>query len=305
MKNIDTLLVIARKFNDIFYAVSTPVWHQSKHRILVIFAKIGFSELFPLKDKFDDVIIFDSSDKRSNNLHIIQEIYKTRKYVQCDAILVSNVVLVANQYLIKITKCQQIFLLEDGLMNYYDFRPSASLIKHLTQLILGIDEQKLFNRIRKTFLLSPKLAKYYRGELVQLQLTPQVLLIPDSLDIDGKKIFVGQCLYKFGYMSLPQYNIIVNRIIKQHDIDYYLPHPFASNEEHIDCPILNLNKSHITLEILASQFKFELYSFCSSVLYSTCIINPNIKNCLIRIPELFDKSELPVIKKYCSKIIDI
>lgn len=305
MDEVDTLLVIARKFNDIFYAISTSEWTRFKRRVLVIFANNGFSEQFPFQEMFDDVLVLGSTENRKNSIHIIRDIRRVKKRIRCDAVMVSNVVLVVNQYLMKISGGRQIFLLEDGLMNYYDFHPSTSRLKYITQLFLGINERKLFNRITETFLLVPGMARYYGGKLAQLQLKPLIMPIWEKLDIVDKKIFVGQCVYKFGYMSLEEYNRRVNQIIKKYDIDYYLPHAFASEEEQIDCPVLDLSKLHITLEVLASQFNFELYSFCSSVLYTTRVINSNVKSYLVHIPELTEKSKLPVIEKYCSKIIDI
>ncbi len=304
MDNINNLLVIARKFNDIYYAVSTAEWGQFKRRVLVIFADGEFSRQFPLQSEFDDVITLDTTETRRNNLRIIREIRRLKNRIQSDAVMVSNIVLVVNQYLIKMSKSRQIYLLEDGLMNYYDFQPSASKIKRVVQLFLGIDESGLLGRIVKTYLLAPSMARYYSGEPVQLKLhRPRQLM--RNPDVEGKRIFVGQCLYKFGYMSLDTYNAIVNRIIMECNIDYYLPHAFASKDEHIDCPILEIGDSHVTLEVLASEFDFDLYSFCSSVLYTTRIINSRIKSYLIRIPELSEKSEVPVIKEYCSQVIDI
>ena len=304
MNNIGNLLVIARKFNDVFYAVSTSEWQRSDRRVLAIFAGREFAEQFPLQEEFDDVIVFDSGDSRLSNIGTIRKIRRVRKRIRCDAVMLSNIVLVVNQYLMKMSECRHVFLLEDGLMNYYDFRPSFRRIKYLTQLLLGINEQKLFGRISKTFLLAPDMARYYGGNLIQLRLSSTILRNRVRSDIEGKKIFVGQCLYRFGYMSLETYNERVNRIVKKYCIDYYLPHAFALDGEQIDCPIFDLGKLHTTLEVLALQSDFVLYSFCSSVLYTTRIVNANVESYLVRIPELLEKSDLPVIKKYCSGIID-
>lgn len=304
MDKFDTLLVIARKYNDIFYAISTPEWKCYNRHILVIFANDNFVKQFPAQERFDDIVIFNSVGNRIGDMGLIRKIQKEKLRIQCDAIMLSNIVIVINQYLIKVCKGRQIYLLEDGLMNYYDFHPSTSKIKRLSQLLLGINERKLFNQISKTFLLNPNLAQYYGGRLEQLQLSSYILNDNIQLDIKGKKIFVGQCLYRFGYMSLRTYNDHVNRIIKKYDIDYYLPHAFAMDGERINCSVLNIQEKQTTLEALAFQTNFVIYSFCSSVLYTTRIINPDIQTFLIRIPELYEKSELPVIKKYCTGVVD-
>ena len=301
----NSLLVLARKFNDIFYAISTPEWRCYDYHILVIFAQESFATQFPLRERFDKVFVFDSPTQRKEELAVIREIKAKKSELQCEAVMLSNIVLVANQYLIKATQCKHIYLLEDGLMNYSDFRPSDSRIKFIVQCLLGINQRKLIERIQKTYLLIPDMARFYGGERVQLK--PLSLKnIEESIlsRIEGKKIFVGQCLYRFGYMSIEKYNALVNRMIKKYNIDFYLPHAFSLEGEQIDCPILDLAQSGITLEFLAAETSFTLYSFSSSVLYTTRIINPAVKTYLIQIPEQSNASTFPIFRKYCSGIIE-
>lgn len=306
MSNGSTLLVIARKFNDIFYALSTLEWNQANRRILAIFASDKFAERFPFQQKFDDVSVFCVSEDHFSHIAVLKAIRKEKKRIQCDMVMLSNIVLVDNQYLIKMSGANRIFLLEDGLMNYYDFRPKSNRIKSWVQKILGINERMLFTNVAKTYLLAPELARFYNGKRCRLNLSSGLSEsnMQKALMLQGKKIFVGQCLYRFNYMSLPLYNERINKIVKTYDIDYYLPHAFALEGEQIDCPILDIGNMQVTLELLASYTDFSIYSFCSSVLYTTRIINPKIKSYLIRIPELVDMSDTPVIKKYCNHIID-
>ena len=301
----NTLLVIARKYNDIFYAVSTPEWRQFDRRILVIFTERQSIEGYPLLTLFDDVIRLSCSGVRFGNLLLLWRIKALKKRVRCAAVMMSNMVLVANQYLAKISAGKRMILLEDGLMNYYDFQPSESKTKRCVQYFLGINERKVFDAISHTYLLAPELACYYGGNPEPLKLDAGVIAANTQLeDIEGKTIFVGQCLYRFGNMTIETYSKLVNDIIKKYHIDYYLPHAFALCGEKIDCPILDLGRSRATLEFFSTQYNFTVYSFCSSVLYSTRIINPAVRSYLIRLPELRDKSELPVIKKYCTGVID-
>lgn len=305
MDSNNVLLVIARKYNDIFYAVSTPEWQQFDCHILVIFTEKKSLEGYPLLSLFDDIINLHCSGARTGTLFLLWKIKAIEKRVQCTAVMMSNMVLVANQYLAKISGGKHIILLEDGLMNYYDFKPSKNKFKRCVQSFLGIDECKVFNNISHTYLLAPQLARYYGGTVNPLKLENKIIFEDAQLqDIEGKTIFVGQCLYRFGNMSVGAYNDRVNHLIKKYHIDYYLPHAFALGDENIDCQVLDLGKSHATLEVFAARYNFTIYSFCSSVLYSTRIINPAVRSYLIRLPELLDKSELPVIKKYCSGIID-
>mgnify|MGYP001653039544 CR=1 FL=1 len=304
MNSDETLLVVARKYNDVFYAVSIPEWHRYGRHILVIFADGDAAGKFPLRDLFDDVVCIGGSGKRAGNLAVIRQIRSLKKRIQCAAVTMSNMVLVANQYLAKISGAKVRVLLEDGLMNYYDFKSSESKIKRITQFLLGIDQRVLFDSVARTYLLAPDLARYYGGSPELLKLNQEMTAgYVRSCNMEGKVIFVGQCLYRFGYMSIETYNERVNRFIKQYHVDYYLPHAFALDGEKIDCPVFDLGESRATLEVFASRFDFTVYSFCSSVLYTTRIINPDVRSFLVRIPELSDKSGLPVIKKYCSGVI--
>lgn len=304
MNGIDTLLVIARKFNDVFYAMSTPEWRDARHRVMAIFARAEFAGQFPFREEFDDIIVFGAGQSLTDYAGVLQAIRAERARIRCDAVMLSNMVLVSNQYLIKVSGARDVFLLEDGTMNYYDFLPSSSRMKYLTQWFMGINQKELFRRVSRTYLLDPDMARYYGGNAVRLRLSPTILQNRIRSDIQGKKIFVGQRPYYFGLMSLEAYCERVNRFVRKHRIDYYLPHAFAAPEVRIDCPVLDIGKLQVTLEILAAQYDFVIYSFGSSVLYSTRVINPGIETYLVRTPELPAMSELPVMKKYCSGIVD-
>lgn len=297
--------MIARKFNDIFYAISTPEWEYYNSHVLVIFANDEFAVQFPFKEKFDKVYVFDSSRKRKNDLGIIWRLKTRQEELKCTAIMLSNIVLIVNQYLIKISQCQSIFLLEDGLMNYCNFKPSNSRLKLFVQCLLGINQRKLIDSVKNTYLLVPNMAQFYGGVRAQLNPLPIQNVEANLLSkIKGKKIFVGQCLYRFGYMSIEKYNELVNAMIKKYDIDFYLSHAFSLEGEQIDCPILNLAQFGITLEFLASQTSFTLYSFSSSVLYTTRVINPDVMTYLIQIKEQSSASSFPIFLKYCSGFIN-
>lgn len=303
MTNSNSLLVIARKFNDIFYAIETPIWDEFDYHILVICANQRFAKQFPLKEKFNKIIVFDSSQNRLSYGSILREINKKRKEIQCTVAITSNITLIVNQYILKASRCKNILLVEDGLMNYYNFTPKKNSWKRIAQFVLGINEHKLTKKILYTFLLDPDQAMYYKGQVAKLHITRPNLQL-DIKQIENKKIFVGQCIYEFGYMTIKAYNKKVNETIQKYNIDYYIPHAFASHQEEIMCNTLDLNQLHVTLEILSTQTDFTIYSFSSSVLYSTKIINNRIKSYLIRIPELNEQSKLPIINKYCDGIIN-
>ena len=305
MNEIDTLLVIGLKFNDVFYAMSTSEWHHAEHRILaVIAARRDFALQFHHMEGFDDTVVIDFERNDIGRFKTCLQIKRYSKRLQCDTVMLSNPLLVITQYLIKVSRAREVICLEDGTLNYHTLHPSLSLIKPFVQRMLGLNERKLFNSVSRTYLLIPEMAKFYNGEPVRLQLSPELLSERITVDIRNKKIFVGQVPYHFGQMTLEAYCERVNKFVKKYNIDYYLPHAFADSGEQVDCPILDIEKLRITLEILALQYDFVIYSFGSSVLYSTRIINPRIKTYMVRISELSKIPALPLLEKYCSGTVD-
>ena len=132
--------------------------------------------------------------------------------------------------------------------------------------------------------MKPESATYFFGEKKQLLLTQLEFDIDDNLGIEGKRIFIGQPLYKNGFFSLEEYNDYVNMCISLYEIDFYFPHLFADAGERIDCPILDLSKCKLTLEALATTYNFTIYSFASSVLFTTRQINPAIEAHMLILP---------------------
>ena len=131
--------------------------------------------------------------------------------------------------------------------------------------------------------------------------------MPDELQfLNHKKIFVGQPLYSYNYISIDDYIKLTNEIIKKCEIDYYLPHAFASDEENIDCPKLSLSDHNLTLEALASKLNLHLFSFGSTVLYSCKSINPNTISVLVKTanPNTLNY-EVKFIESFCDKTIVI
>lgn len=57
----DKILVVARKYNDIFYAISTSEWSQcSKHYLLMITDRLDQNE-YPMQHLFDRSGLFMQS----------------------------------------------------------------------------------------------------------------------------------------------------------------------------------------------------------------------------------------------------
>lgn len=303
--NKDVLLVIAKKYNDIFYAISTPEWNQYQFHKLIIVSENVKSENFPLQHLFDNILCVNYSGTRLGILYLLPKLWKLRYELRCSILLLSNPLLVINQFIIKLSMCSRIVAIEDGVMNYCHFSASRNKFKKLLQFFMYSPEGKLLSRISKTYLLVPDMAIYFWGERIKLKINSDILNNLNLPKISGTSIFVGQNLYKYGFFSLDGYCSLVNRIIQIYNIKYYLPHPFASKDETILCEYLDLDSANVTLEILAGKYDFTIYSFASSLLYTTRAINPNVNTFLIRVPQLQEKSNRLIMKKFCSKIIDL
>lgn len=301
------MLVIARKYNDIFYAMSTTEWEQSNEHYLLVVTNHKDSVKFPMLKYFDKVFIVCF---QSGNLGYFRQCLRIKQianslsysYVVC-----SNPAMVANYCAINTKKIRYAILLEDGLMNYYNFRPSECLSKKLLALVLGININKVLSSIVKTYLLKPELVKFHIGKKVKLNLKSDVFLNSLNLNpnIQGCSIFVGQPLYNKLGITVSEYCDLVNRIIKKYKIDFYLPHHSASELETIDCKIFDLSDSLATLEIFAMVYNFTLYSFSSSVLYTTKFINPNIKSYAIKHLKTDCIEDENIIYKIVDEIVNL
>ena len=74
-------------------------------------------------------------------------------------------------------------------------------------------------------------------------------------------------------MSVDEYSTIVNNCISQYAIDYYLSHTMSSKKENVVCQHIDMSSLQLTLEVLSSIYNMKIYSFSSSVLFTTKLIN--------------------------------
>lgn len=293
------ILIIAYKYNDIFYSLNTEEYKNAdKRTIILIKTKNVKNNKFPFLNKFDHIIELNYNNILTLSLEIIFRIHLKN----IDTVILSNPVLLISQLLINKIQSPQIVLLEDGLMNYYNFIPSKSFKKKLMQKIFFISEQKILSLIHTTYLLDPSKAIFYFGKPQLLSLYRIDKINNNIIFINGKSLFVGQNLYDYGTLSIEEYNKLVNYFIQKYKIDYYIPHIYSSSNENIKCNKIDLNKYGVTLEMLSSEFKFNLYSFSSSVLYSTKLINPSIKTHLLKNEKISNPKLLSFLESYCDDI---
>lgn len=301
------LLVIARKFNDIFYSMSLPEWNTEKRKQLIIISNGIKRQAFPMQDAFDDVKFLSyKGESIQNIIKIILELRKL-KIGKVETLVLSNPVLVTNQYLVRKAQPDVIIMIEDGSLNYSSFTPSTSMLKKTLQYCLRINQIKLFEKIKFTYLFYPEQGRFYFGHIKKLEFNREILNIKMfPMNLNGRKLFVGQPLYNYGYITSQDYNEYVNELIRKFNIDFYIPHAFSTNSELIKCNKINLSQQNITLEALAAVYDFEIYSFGSSVLYTCKTINKNIQSHLILLPKNGLKEyDVKFIMNFCDSISTI
>lgn len=195
--------------------------------------------------------------------------------------------------------------MEDGLMNYRNDLIDKSIVKKSVQLLLGINLKKIYSLIHRTYLLKPDSARYYFGQLRPIRVPKRLIAtLGIDLDLTGKSIFVGQNLYQFGYLSKEEYCDLVNRVIADYGIDYYLPHAF-SESEHINCRYLNLADLNVTLEMLAVSQNFTVYSFASSVLFTSKLLNPEgIRSIMVSAARIKGIGDFPIYRECGVEMVD-
>ncbi|AYO08104.1 hypothetical protein D0784_01170 [Vibrio campbellii] len=302
------IVVVALKFNDIFYATQTEEYLSSTRKTLVIVEKKISPENYPNTQCFDEVINIDYT---GSLLMAIYDAWMKIKYVKADTIIFSNPILILNQFITKLCTSPNVVLIEDGAMNYsIEVRDKYSgnkkkvvSAKYFAQRLLRVSDDNLFNKISNTYLLNPMMGVFYfgNGKKLNVDYFNQRALY----HLKNKKVFIGQNLYdyfKSDGLSLNQYSRIVNDIIRNYNIDYYCPHPFSNSDEDIECETLDLTGQSLTIECVAASVDIELFSFYSTSIYATKMINDRTITNLVELIDL--PVNIPdIIRAYSDKNI--
>lgn len=299
-----SVLVIAYKYNDILYALCTEEVKEATIKKLLIVCTQGKNPTdFPAQSFFNEVRHIEYKESNIGMIHNICAIRKMRRFVESNALVTSNHILLLNKYIAKVSKATNIVLVEDGLMNYYPksdiILTSSQKVKRYAEKFLKIKDFIDINGEKRTYLLKPSLARNFIGTVCQLTID-SVLLAGLNLDswafVEGKSIFVGQSLYLNGVMTVEEYNRIVNEVIRKYKIDYYLPHHYATAQEKIECPSFDLSEQeqHLTLEFVATKYDFKIFSFKSTILYSAKLLNPKVHSTMVLCEKLSENRQILV-----------
>jgi hypothetical protein len=263
------IIVLAFKYNDIFYAQATPEFEKSSEKILIKFVTENFIDNpFPGEDLFTKII--NIKVKSHNKYHLIgiindiNKLFRKNKFIGEYILLLSNIELIITRFIAKKNIIKSIVLLEDGLMNYYyPIRPSTGL-KRIIEFLLRINFNTIKKNISGTYLNNPDLALYYFGK--KLRFSHTNFQCNDFLvkKIVNKKLFIGG-----GYFE--NFNIItkvkiIKYLIEFENIDYFIPHHFDTFDWSSLIEIIDLRKEKITLEMIFDKISFiKIYGFGTSV----------------------------------------
>lgn len=307
-------LVLAHKYNDIYYAINTDEFESSTKKILLVFESENLSrDFFPLKGEFD---LHYFIEYESSGLGIISSLFAIFRIFlgnsltgNVDYLFTSNIRLLVNQYVFRKSSPHSIILVEDGVMNYRkDVYVSRKKIKKIIQLFLGIKEKSIPPKIDKTYLNTPSEALYYFGKCEQLSLNNCSIETSKLVKrLNNKIVFIGGNYYDYNFMSISKYNKIVNEVCERFNVDYYVPHHFSSQREDINSNILNINEYCLTFEMIANDLRNVTFiSLGSSVLFTCKQINQSIETALIRNDSLIDGmgEAIDFLSEYCDKVVE-
>lgn len=301
------LLVVARKFNDIFYVISSDAWKRYDKHYLVVIANNGELSDYPMLELFDKAYFIKSKRTRISIIRLLWKLQGITAEFDFNAVASSNVALTTNLFVMNKKCVETCYLLEDGLMNYYEFVETSSRTKKITLKLLCIDEEKLHKKISETYLLCPEEVVYYYGAPKKIKIDFDTILSQSKLpvNLEGKRVMVGNDLYRYYDISVDEYSKLTNDLIKKYNIDYYIPHFLAYPEEKIDCEIINISETRATLEVYSSKYSYTIYSIFSSVLFTTKLINPKMHCVLLDHPRLCNVSKDNIIYRKVDEAIVI
>lgn len=309
MKNKErNLLIVAKKYNDIYYALSLSEWQQCRKKTLLIVTKKLSQANYPMQELFDEVYCVQSYDGSLGIFQTLIELKRLLPRIIFDTVILSNISIVANKYILINPKCKQAILVEDGYMNYYDFKEPDNMRKRLLMNLFGIKQESVVSKIKKTYLLKPECAEYFFGDKCSLKIdtnlfASKLVSIPN---LQRKKIFIGQPLYHNytgNSITVEQYNQEINSVIKKFDIDYYVPHTMADPNEKINCEVFDVGVYKCTFEVLASMFDLTFYSVSSTVLYSSKLVNPKCRSVMVQIPNVDKLPSDNILYKFSDEVV--
>lgn len=280
------IVVLAFKFNDIFYASSTDEFQGGTKKTLLILADKIPRDKYPGLERFDDVYYYRVSVNRLAQIFLAMRIVKDHKRELWGAILiVSNPYIVLTQIIMIFGRVSEGVMIEDGVMNYYANGGGSSKRKLIQYNLLKIfNFWKYFNF---TYLIYPEKALTYIGEPRRLALNKEVesegSLILYSF-LKDKSILIGGGAIEF--LDNCDKERIVASLGKQLSLDYYIPH-HSDRVGACGLNVLDLNSEKLTLEMIYPYCSgLKVYSFGSSAAFNARGINEAIDVIYLRLIDI-------------------
>lgn len=300
------ILVIAFKFNDVLYASATEEYRDAEIRHIFIFSKDGSIDSFPLLHDFSRVITGRLDVSRFRQLITIAFMVIFGRLDYCyDSILLANPFLIITKFILSKVRVENFILIEDGAMNYYDFRENRAFLKRLAERLLGC--AFALQKFKKTYLLRPEDARCFFGEKKGLDVSVFEKLQPPACLtelLDGKKILLGG-----GVIESIEKNLklnIINRVIKDFGIDVYIPH-HAFPDAVVGVDNIRLSDFGVTFECVAPLVdEIVLYTFGSTVALNAKALNKKIGTVLFKLPFVaFNNSFYELMEASVDEVVSV
>ena len=109
----------------------------------------------------------------------------------------------------------------------------------------------------------------------------------------------------FPWASAREYSTIENNCISQYAIDYYLSHTMSSKKENVVCQHIDMSSLQLTLEVLSSIYNMKIYSFSSSVLFTTKLINHKTETFAVTHPKVDTIKSDNMIYDYVNGFVSV
>lgn len=284
----NTVVVVAYKLNDVYYANSTSEVRNSDKSILIDFCG------FPLEVVSGFYAVKKIRYRRGVFgilLNLVSLAILRVKFGCAQSVISSNYQLFYTRIISSfIYRGAGLILVEDGVMNYRSeriFMPGSALERLPSMLLdaLKISENAILKRVRMGYFLRP--------DLISLKVNKKKLSPPISIPhnhacdllekVDGKSVFIGQPLYVTGGVDEGGYFHVLDELYGRGLFDYYIPHLKEPEiRSGVKFPVLDISHYNATLEMIAPGLtKMTVLTFSSSIAYTLPVINSKIRSNII------------------------
>lgn len=236
-----------------------------------------------LKEKTD---AFFSMQQHTDRISLLKEIIYLKQYFKgkkFKRVFVANFTELHIQFLLSAITFEQFNTFDDGTVNIVKNSPflkddQKTFIRQVINLLLGnkYHSQKLRRLSHMHYTIYPNFPNIIQNTINIPLMEDNQTEINEQIPIN---ILLGQPVYQDNHLNIT----LAQRVIKQFNIDYYLPHPrekyHLENVEYIDTPLIF---EDYMLQYFSNR-KCRVYTYFSSAILNILNKNPNIEVIALRV----------------------